>query len=202
MTENNESKRSRKYWLVPVVVILMLLSSLVGWYIGDKGILSAKKDQQTEEKKELTPEEQKRLETEKLKAALLKDGYKETSDNYYTKEVKKIDKPDGSFLNWDIYYFDLESLTYSRITALDVLRISTNVEYSIRTNIASGSTQFFEEESNQWEDQWRYTYNFNSGSGTCQTLHGNSCSDTSLVTLKNEIDSFLANNDIKIELIK
>ena len=189
-------------FIIPVVLLLMILSAVGGWYIGDQGIISSNKTKLDQEIKELTLEEKKTLEFDKLRKALKNAGYVETSEDNYTKEVVKTDKPDGTFDNWDIYYFDVDDLRYSRITAMDALRISTNSEYSIRTNIASGSTQFFEENSNAWEDRWQYTYDFNSGLATCTAIFAKNCSDTSLISFKNSLDSFLSKNNIDVELLK
>lgn len=153
------------------------------------------------EQTEPSKEELKAQEIQKLKDALLNDNYVEISDNSFVYKQVDTYKEDGTPLNMLHFYFDINSLTYSKISSFDALDTSVNIKYSFRTNTGSGTTVFFEEDSRKQEDIWNYTYDFNSGTGTCTSVLFGTCNDTSIVDLKNEILTFFSENNINYELL-
>ena len=155
------------------------------------------------EEKVLTKEELKELEVEKLRAALLNAGYVESESNSFKKVDAEKYKDDGRPLHMNIFYVYLDSLSYKQITFMDALNISMINEYSFLTNIATGTTTFFESgDSNQIEDVQKSSYDFNSGMGTCFSAVGYSCNANNLVDFKTSIAGFMASNKIDIELLK
>lgn len=153
------------------------------------------------EQTEPSKEELKAQEIQKLKDALLNNNYVETSENSFVYKERDNYNEDGTPSNTLHFYFDVDSLTYSKSSFNDVLSMSSYDEYSFRTNTGNGRTTFFEENSRKQKDIWSYTYDFNSGIGTCTSILFGTCSSTSIVDLKNEILTFFSENNINYELL-
>lgn len=145
------------------------------------------------------------IEIEKLKQALLDNGYifDDGMEKYKFVSIETQYESDGTIRNSDISYFDVNNLQATdKIVHMPILRMSTINDYYFMTDIGNGREVYFEEDSNEWENSYSYTYDFNSGISNCEAMVGSCNRQSTLIDLKNRWISFMKNNNIDIEKIK
>lgn len=196
--KNDKNKKNKlRNWIFVILGCIVLVCVLSLYLILNFDFEFSKKSVE----KELTKEELKELEVEKLRAALIEDGYIERDNGIFEKVLASKYNEDGTPFHTNSFSFHLNDLSYNQIAF--TIDISTIYSYSFFTNVATGTTTFFDSKVNgKVTDVWKSSYDFNSGMGTCTSAVGYSCNANNLVDFKTSITGFMASNKIDIELLK